>query len=80
MPIYQQLRSELDADSIGDVQLVDVVTVMDTEHVPRLNRRDMGGGGLIDIGIYGVQLICHVFKEKPQRIHAVGHLLDSGGF
>ena len=42
--------------------------------VPRIKDRNVGGGGLMDIGIYVVQFAVLVFKEMPQSITAVGNL------
>lgn len=43
----------------------------------RLHRRELGGGALLDLGIYPVQLDSMVLGA-PQSITAIGGLLDTG--
>ena len=39
----------------------------------------MGGGTILDLGVYAIQLACFVFNhEKPTSIKALGHLNDEG--
>lgn len=48
-------------------------------HVPRMSENKLGGGGLVDLGIYPLQFALMVFNgEKPESIHTSGHCLDTG--
>ncbi len=48
-------------------------------HVPRMSEKELGGGTLLDIGIYCLQFICMVYDgEKPESIQAKGICLESG--
>lgn len=48
-------------------------------HVSRAVEKDLGGGALIDIGIYCLQFVLMVFSgEKPERVQATGFCLDTG--
>ena len=38
--------------------------------VPRIAEHKLGGGALMDVGIYGVQLALWVFQQEPIRICA----------
>lgn len=44
----------------------------------RVEKRELGGGGLLDLGVYTIQLAILAFKEKPEKICAVGHLHETG--
>ncbi len=45
----------------------------------RLVEKELGGGALLDVGIYPIQFADMVFgPDKPERIVATGTLLDSG--
>lgn len=46
--------------------------------VPRISEPDLGGGGLLDLGIYVVQAANFIFKGKPERIIAEGSKTDAG--
>lgn len=78
LPVYDQIRTEIANKSIGDVKMLNVIWSNMRVEVARMNRRESGGGGLMDASIYGIQLASLLFKEKPTKVHAVGHLLDSG--
>ncbi len=42
---------------------------------------DMAGGGILDLGIYPIQLACMVFGgQQPISVSANGHLTDSGKY
>lgn len=47
--------------------------------VPRSVKKELGGGALLDIGVYCLQFVLMVFNgERPESVHATGTLLDSG--
>ena len=40
---------------------------------------ELGGGGLLDLGTYPIQMACNIFNhEKPINIITTGHLMPSG--
>ncbi|KAK9542463.1 hypothetical protein VZT92_000324 [Zoarces viviparus] len=48
-------------------------------HIPRSVEKELGGGALLDIGVYCLQFVLMVFNgERPDSIQATGVLLDSG--
>lgn len=80
-PAYDQLRQELAANPIGDIRLVsvDFGFAFDWETVERVAKKECGGGVILDIGCYGIQLASLVFKkERPERIVANGVLYSTG--
>lgn len=45
----------------------------------RSMQKSLGGGSLLDIGIYCIQFLLFVLaKEKPEKISAVAHLNKEG--
>lgn len=78
LPAYEALRQELSADTVGDVLQVIVSFGMIID-VPRLHQKDLGGGTVLDLGIYCVQLASLVFGgERPEKVVAGGHLGPDG--
>lgn len=48
-------------------------------HVPRSSQKELGGGAMLDIGIYCLQFICMVYNgEKPECIQAMGVCHETG--
>lgn len=74
-PVYAQIRKELEEGTVGEPRLVQVTFCVQIAHVDRVNNIAMGGGGILDIGIYIVQFATMVFNEMPESITAVGTML-----
>lgn len=78
-PAYAEVRRLLKQGEVGDVQMVRAEFGLPVSHVPRMSENKLGGGGLVDLGIYPLQLAFMVFNgEKPESIHTSGHCLDTG--
>ena len=77
-PAYAQIRKELSEKSIGKVKLLRAEFLVPIGDVERVQKLELGGGGLIDIGCYLVSLACMVFGEMPESVTAVGNLFPTG--
>ena len=49
------------------------------DDLERMRKRELGGGGLMDLGCYTVQAANHVFKGRPESIHVQGTLTEDTG-
>lgn len=38
----------------------------------------MGGGALLDFGVYGIDVMDWIFEEEPRQIKAIGQISDGG--
>ncbi|OQV25038.1 Trans-1,2-dihydrobenzene-1,2-diol dehydrogenase [Hypsibius exemplaris] len=78
-PAYKQLKSEIEQQTIGDVQLVTANFGCNAPNVPSLAQRNLGGGVLLNVGCYMIQLATLVFPNKmPTSIKAAATLNDDG--
>ncbi|KAK7913471.1 hypothetical protein WMY93_013682 [Mugilogobius chulae] len=78
-PVYAEVRRLLAEEAIGEVKLVKAYFGSPQLHVPRSVEKELGGGALLDIGVYCLQFVLMVFGgERPLSIQASGVLLDSG--
>lgn len=79
MPATVKLRELLASGVIGDVNIVDIDfgfrAPFNPEH--RLFAPELGGGALLDIGIYSLSFASMVLGG-PQRIAGMAHLGESG--
>ena len=79
LPAYVALRDLLGEQRVGDPRLVEASfgfrRPVDPLH--RLFARELGGGSLLDLGIYTAQLIASVLGH-PDRIVAQGHIGETG--
>ncbi|WAR28496.1 DHDH-like protein [Mya arenaria] len=74
-PVYDLIRSEMDKRTLGEVRMVQANFCVQIAHVDRIKKISMGGGGVLDLGIYCIQFACLVFKEMPESITVVGGLM-----
>lgn len=78
-PVYAEVRRLLAEEAVGEVKLVKAYFGSPQLHIPRSVRKELGGGALLDIGVYCLQFALMVFNgERPASIQATGALLDSG--
>ena len=79
-PAYLKLKELIEQKEIGQVFHVQAEFGMsiqaDSDH--RVNKKALGGGVCLDIGIYCVQLAQFVFQERPTKVSSAGHLNADG--
>ncbi|XP_023241947.1 trans-1,2-dihydrobenzene-1,2-diol dehydrogenase-like [Centruroides sculpturatus] len=65
--------------NIGDVYYIHSCFGIFLENVDRVGKKKLGGGTILDLGIYTVNAISMVYEGlKPKKIAAVGHLNSDG--
>lgn len=78
-PVYGEVRRLLAEDALGELKLVKAYFGSPQLHIARSVEKALGGGALLDIGVYCLQFVLMVFDgERPESIQATGTLLDSG--
>ncbi|BFZ05317.1 hypothetical protein BsWGS_08356 [Bradybaena similaris] len=77
-PVYKFIQEYIKSGEIGDVVMVQANFSVNIISIPRVHDPDLGGGGLLDLGIYVVQAANLVFKGKPEKIIAECSKADSG--
>jgi predicted dehydrogenase len=79
LPAYVELRRLVAEGAIGDVRMVEAsfgfAVPFDARH--RLFDLELGGGALLDVGLYPVQL-AHMLLGPPDGVEAVAQLGVSG--
>lgn len=79
-PAMVRIRELLEAKAIGDIQLVRSDFCFRAEWNPqgRLLNRELGGGALLDVGVYNMALAFMVFQRPPDRIRSMAHIGPTG--
>ncbi|KAJ8316875.1 hypothetical protein KUTeg_004779 [Tegillarca granosa] len=78
LPIYEQIREELASGRLGDVQMVTAKLCIPLLNVERIANNKLGGGCLLDVGVYTLQFACMVYDENPEQIIATGYVNKNG--
>jgi len=74
-PAMIKLRQLIQDGTLGDIKLVMADFGFKNEGIARLDKLELGGGAVLDIGVYPISFSSMVFGGKyPTTIKAVGHL------
>ena len=70
LPAMVKVREWLNDGLVGDVKLVEADFGFRAPFIPewRLFNRELGGGSLLDVGIYPVTVSQMIYGRKPERI------------
>lgn len=78
-PVYEAVKKEIDSGSIGEVQQVLVSFGFRMPEIDRLNKKQLGGGTVLDLGVYTIQFASFIFdNEVPHTVRAGGCLNEEG--
>ncbi|CAG9135624.1 unnamed protein product [Plutella xylostella] len=77
-PSYLSLEKEIGAGKLGDVQYVEVNFGVPIASIDRISKKDLGGGAVLDIGIYVLQFAQYIFKDEPIKVTSTGELNSEG--
>ena len=80
LPAIAQVRQWLADDAIGEVRMMMADFGFRANFNPegRLFNPDLGGGALLDIGVYIVSLASMVYGEQPSRVAALADIGATG--
>ncbi|XP_055638312.1 trans-1,2-dihydrobenzene-1,2-diol dehydrogenase-like [Toxorhynchites rutilus septentrionalis] len=73
-PSYIHLKNRIDAGELGEIKAVDVEFGFPLVEVDRLRLKDLGGGTVLDLGVYTIQVSLWAFGMEPDKIIAKGKL------
>ncbi len=80
LPAVCRLRELLAAGSIGEVRMVRADFCFRTDWNPkgRLLNPELGGGALLDVGVYAVSFTSMVFGGPPAEVTSMAHIGRTG--
>jgi predicted dehydrogenase len=80
LPLYAKVRELLAEGTIGDVRMVkaDFCFRAELKREGRLFDLALGGGGLLDIGVYTISFANMIFGDRPERIASLADMGTTG--
>lgn len=79
-PAYKNIKQEIDSGTIGKIRYLDVAFLVDIFSKEDISQGSVGGGGLLEIGVYTIWLANFIFRQKPETITAFGTIADTGKY
>ena len=68
MPLMQRLKKEIEAERIGEIISVTTDIGYNLTEKERVNRMDLGGGALLDLGVYPLSFAIQVLGMEIENI------------
>ena len=78
LPLYMQLIDLINKGIIGQVNAVSCSLGYNLRDKERVIRPEHGGGALLDLGVYPINLFTMIYKQVPISIGATCVKLDTG--
>ncbi|XP_063395613.1 trans-1,2-dihydrobenzene-1,2-diol dehydrogenase-like [Cydia fagiglandana] len=77
-PAYDALDKHIAGGGLGDVYHVNVQFGVEINDIERNLMKDLGGGAVLDLGLYMLQLVQWIFKKPPSDVVCTGHRSSAG--
>lgn len=74
---YKFLRQRIDDGDLGEIKEIDLEFGFPLANTERLFLKN-GGGSVLDLGVYPIQISLWVFKAEPTKVMAFGKLNEDG--
>ncbi len=78
MPMRKILDDLLASEVIGKTHLMVANIAFDSDHVPRMHRPELGGGALLDITVYPLNLAVMAFGQEITKVDSSVQLTEDG--
>lgn len=78
MPMWKTLREVLESGVIGKPMTVTANLCYLIDQVPRLMSLELGGGALLDVGVYVMNFASLVFGDEIEKITSTAVMTDTG--
>ncbi|MCP5537418.1 MAG: Gfo/Idh/MocA family oxidoreductase [Akkermansiaceae bacterium] len=79
-PAMEKVRSLIASGALGEIRLLQSNFCFRAAYNPdgRLFSPELGGGALLDVGIYNVALARMVYQRQPDQIRSMAHIGETG--
>jgi predicted dehydrogenase len=80
LPVIAKLREIVESGEIGDVRMVQANFAFRAQFNPesRLFKPELGGGGLLDVGIYAISFARMIMKNAPVEVYSMADMGKTG--
>lgn len=80
MPLYKQLKSRIKSGEFGQLKMVNAMfgSLKEADPTNRFFSKDLGGGALLDIGVYALSFVRYFLSSQPTELQTMAKLYETG--
>ncbi len=76
LPAFKKTKEWAESGKIGEIKMIkaDFSNIVPYDENDRLFRSDLGGGAILDLGVYPISFVCSFLGSSPEEIHTFSHI------
>lgn len=80
MPLFKQLKYRIESGEFGKLKMVNAMfgSLKDTDPSMRFFNKELGGGALLDIGVYALSFVRYFLSSQPTTLQTMVQMYDTG--
>lgn len=80
MPLFKQLKSRIQTGEFGELKMVNAMfgSLKDSDPSMRFFNKELGGGALLDIGVYAISFVRYFLSSQPTDLQTMVNLYETG--
>ena len=80
MPLFKQLKSRIQTGEFGELKMVNAMfgSLKDSDPSMRFFNKELGGGALLDIGVYALSFVRYFLSSQPTDLQTMVNLYGTG--
>lgn len=80
MPIFKEIKKRIDSKEFGELKLASAYfgSLKEADPKNRFFNPDLGGGALLDIGVYALSFVQYFLNSKPMKVNTLVQLYETG--
>ena len=80
MPLYQKLKQRIDSGEFGPLKLATAYfgSLKEADPENRFFNPDLGGGALLDIGVYALSFVQYFLNAEPEEFSTLVNFYETG--
>lgn len=80
MPLFKKIKEFIDSGELGEVKMVHALfgSLKDPDPTNRFFSKELGGGALLDVGVYALSFVRYFLNSQPTDIQTVANMYSTG--